>query len=82
VGEDGTEGDAEAGARAGWAPSMVVNTELGITVGDGCGARGERMGARYCCNRGRGKAGARRGVRVDGAGRGAWAVPSHRAVGI
>jgi hypothetical protein len=31
VGEDGTEGDAEAGARAGagWAPSMVVNTELG-----------------------------------------------------
>jgi hypothetical protein len=37
VGKDGTEGDVEAGVRAGagWAPSMVANTELGRGTGMG-----------------------------------------------
>jgi hypothetical protein len=46
VGEDGMEGDAEAGARArvGWAPSMVVNTELGRGTGMGAVHAGRGWG--------------------------------------
>jgi hypothetical protein len=64
----GRRGRGEGGGRLGAINGSQHRAWKGHR--DGCGARGERMGALYCCNRGQGKAGVRRGVRVDGAGAG------------